>query len=119
MRPIRTIAVTMQNGDIAIMQMFADRDAEAEIRRSVMASPPVSFVEITPEQADAIRAARPKPQPAPAVVAPELGSAITPELAQAILDMAGKLAALEGEVATHRRALAAIETAAVEEARGG
>lgn len=112
----RLLAVTLANGEIAIMQVFSKADPATEIGRSVLPSPPVSYVEVTPEQADAIRAARPRPSPPPAAI---VGDGVTPELAQAILDMAGKLASLEQQVATHHAALTGIGTAAAEEARQG
>lgn len=111
----KTLALTHADGTISIMQMFCDRDPAAEIAKGLFSSPPVSYAEITPEQAVAIRASRPRPAvQAPANAATD---AITPaDVTNALAGLAQIVGDLERRATDSEAKLTAILEAAKQEA---
>lgn len=70
-QPLKIVALQHADGSIGIMQLFADVDVRDEINRSAFHSPVVDHKEVTAEEADILRANRPKPDIAiPASVTP-------------------------------------------------
>lgn len=67
---MKLYALPHEDGTVSIMQLIADHPVEHEIARSVFSSPVIlkDVAEVTKEQAAAIRAMRPKPEPIPADV---------------------------------------------------
>jgi hypothetical protein len=95
---MKLYALPHENGTISIMQLLADHPVEHEISRSVFFSPVIleGVTEITPEQADIIRAQRPKPIPSNA-------TPVSPQATTDILLIQQKNADLEAEMAQLRR----------------
>jgi hypothetical protein len=97
---IKIIALQLEDGSTSIMQTFADVIIEAEVRRSALPSPAVSWREITQEEAAQIRAARTK------LAAPLIPHNLPPDMA-AILGrvvdaVTEKLTAAEADIASMR-----------------
>ena len=85
------LAIDHADGTVSVMTLYADVDADAEVKRSAFSSPAVRWRVITAAEADAIRAARPKPTLPPIVDIPSGAPSDTDErirlLAQHVLDL--------------------------------
>jgi hypothetical protein len=105
----RLYALPHEDGCISIMQLFADHPVEHEIARSVFSSPVIleGVQEITPEQADIIRAQRPKPQvQANAAPVPSIHVAAFEVIQEENADLKAQVAQLRRDLENFPRLLA-------------